>query len=161
MIKAILACDDVGGVSREARLPWPHNSIDLQWFKQHTAGQVVVMGSTTWQAPDMPKPLPKRTNVVITSQPELHPGADAYINGDLCSQIKELSENTDATVWLIGGPHVIDQTLGIIDEFYISRIPGEYDCDTFLPLRKIQMLFDRTYTQNETGVRFEIWSKKL
>ena len=60
MIKAILACDDYGGVSKNGTLPWPNNSTDLQWFKSNTAGHVVVMGSTTWDDPHMPRPLPKR-----------------------------------------------------------------------------------------------------
>jgi len=47
MIKAILACDDVGGVSKAGTIPWPKNSKDLKWFKDNTVGNIVVMGSTT------------------------------------------------------------------------------------------------------------------
>jgi dihydrofolate reductase len=35
MIKAILACDDAGGVANNGTLPWPHNSTDLKWFKEN------------------------------------------------------------------------------------------------------------------------------
>ena len=53
-------------------------------------------------------------------------------------------EHPDLITWVIGGPNIIEQTLGVIDEFYLSRIPGAYACDTFLPLKKIESLFERT-----------------
>ena len=88
MIKAILACDDYGGVSKNGTLPWPHNSTDLKWFKDNTAGHIVVMGSTTWEDPGMPRPLPKRTNVLVTTRKDDYPGADVYLTGDLNMRIK-------------------------------------------------------------------------
>ena len=116
-IKAILACDDYGGVSKKGTLPWPHNSTDLKWFKSNTVNSIVIMGSTTWEDPDI-------------------------------------------TTWIIGGPNIIEQTLGVIDEFYLSRIPGAYACDTFLPLKKIESLFYRSWIEEEDDVTFEIWKKR-
>jgi dihydrofolate reductase len=162
MIKAILACDDYGGVSKNGTLPWPNNSTDLQWFKNNTAGHVVVMGSTTWDDPHMPRPLPKRTNVLVTSREADYPGANHYINGDLTTQLKELEARVPGIiVWVIGGPNIIEQSLGVIEEFYISRIPGAYACDTFLPLRKIESLFERRYVDDTNkDVTIEIWKKR-
>ena len=162
MIKAILACDDEGGVSKNGTLPWPNNSTDLRWFKDNTAGHVVVMGSTTWDDPHMPRPLPKRTNVLVTTRKEEYPGADGYISGDLVKEVKELEDTCPGLIiWIIGGPNIIEQTLGIIDEFYISRIPGEYDCDTFLPLMKINTLFELDHTEGDPEeVIFQIWKKR-
>ena len=51
MIKAILACDSDGGVSRGGTIPWPKNKKDLRWFKKNTTDNVVVMGSKTWMDP--------------------------------------------------------------------------------------------------------------
>ena len=161
MIKAILACDDEGGVSRDGTLPWPHNSKDLQWFKDNTAGHVVIMGSTTWEDPHMPRPLPKRTNILATTRPQEFPGAHGYIEGDLCDEVKAIEEQFPGVItWVIGGPKIIEQTLGIIDEFYISRIPGIYKCDTHLPVKKIQTLFDLDWEEEHPEVRFQIWKKR-
>lgn len=161
MIKAILACDDTGGVSKNGTLPWPHNSRDLQWFKNNTAGHVVVMGSTTWEDPHMPRPLPKRTNVLVTSRPKDYNGADGYINGDLAAELKELEDTCPGLIiWVIGGPKVIEQTLSVIDEFYLSRIPGNFDCDTFLPLDKIEDVFTLNWQEAHEDVLFQIWKKK-
>ena len=161
MIKAILACDDEGGVSKDGTLPWPHNSKDLQWFKDNTAGHVVVMGSTTWEDPHMPRPLPRRTNVLVTTRKEDYPGADGYISGDLNIELKELEATCPGIIiWNIGGPNIIEQSLGAIDEFYISRIPGTYDCDTFLPLKKIESLFELDFEEAHDNVTFQIWKKR-
>lgn len=161
MIRAILACDDKGGVSKNGTLPWPHNSTDLKWFKDNTAGHVVVMGSTTWEDPHMPRPLPKRTNVLVTTRKEDYPGADGYISGNLNEELLKLEEMYPSLIiWAIGGPNIIDQSLGAIDEFYISRISGDYDCDTHLPLRKIETLFEKTWSEEHPKVTFEIWKKK-
>jgi dihydrofolate reductase len=161
MIRAILACDDKGGVSKDGTLPWPHNSTDLQWFKNNTAGHVVVMGSTTWEDPHMPRPLPKRVNILATNRPVDFPGADKYISGDLNKSVERVAKEFPSLItWVIGGPNIIEQTLGVIDEFYLSRIPGIYDCDTFLPLSKINALFERTWFEEHPGVTFEIWKKR-
>ena len=161
MIKAILACDDYGGVSKNGTLPWPHNSRDLQWFKDNTAGHIVIMGSTTWEDPHMPRPLPKRINVLATSRPAEFPGADHYISGDLNKSVKLIEEEYPSLItWIIGGPKIIEQTLDIIDEFYLSRIPGEYACDTFLPLHKIKEMFTLRSGEDHPEVRFEVWEKK-
>ena len=161
MIKAILACDDYGGVSKNGTLPWPNNSTDLQWFKSNTAGHVVVMGSTTWDDPHMPRPLPKRTNVLVTSREADYPGANHYINGDLNTQLKELEARVPGIIiWVIGGPKIIEQSLGVIDEFFLSRIPGAYACDTFLPLKKIESLFNKAWSESHDDVEFQIWKKR-
>lgn len=163
MIKAILACDDNGGVSKGGTLPWPHNSTDLQWFKNNTAGHVVVMGSTTWEDPHMPRPLPKRTNILVTTRMSnyINPSPDAYITGDLNIHLKSLARQHPGLItWVIGGPNIVEQSLEVIDEFYLSRIPGAYACDTFLPLREIETLFEKTWSEEHPGVTFEIWKKR-
>ena len=161
MIKAILACDDTGGVSKNGTLPWPNNPTDLRWFKENTQGHIVIMGSTTWEDPHMPRPLPNRVNVLATSRKEDYPGADDYIQGDLASEVKRIAdENPGIITWVIGGPNIIEQTLGVIDEFYLSRITGDFDCDTHLPLEQIETLFKTKFESVLPDVTFQILEKK-
>ena len=103
MIKAILACDNSGGVSKNGTMPWPKNSRDLKWFKSNTAQNVVVMGSTTWDDPIMPGPLPKRVNVLATTREKDYPGAHKYIQGELAKEIQAVDEeNKNKVTWIIG-----------------------------------------------------------
>lgn len=161
MIRAILACDDNGGVGKDGSMPWPHNSKDLKWFKENTAGHTVVMGSTTWESPQIPKPLPKRTNILVTSRKDQFPGAQHYITGDLKHEIGLYADDNPGVItWIIGGANIIEQTLGIIDEFYLSRIPGDYKCDTHLPLDKIEDMFTLDWQEAHQEVTFQIWRKR-
>jgi len=161
VIKAILACDEEGGVSKEGSIPWPKNTKDLGWFKKNTTNNVVVMGSKTWIDPLMPWPLPNRINVLATTKKEKFPGADKYIKGNLKKEvIKIKKDNKDKTIWIIGGPNIIEQTLGVVEEFYLSRIPGKYDCDGFLSLEKIENIFEKTWIEQHETVEFQIWKKK-
>ena len=84
MLKAIMAVDDNGGVSKSGSMPWPKNSGDLQWFKKNTINQVVIMGRLTWVDPMIPTPLPNRINILVTKKsPSLFPGANDYISDNL------------------------------------------------------------------------------
>ena len=42
MIKAIMAVDEKGGISKGQSMPWPKNSIDLKWFKENTINNIVL-----------------------------------------------------------------------------------------------------------------------
>ena len=161
MIKAILACDDLGGVSKGGTMPWPKNSKDLKWFKKNTTDGVVVMGSTTWEDPMMPGPLPNRKNVLATTRKKDYPGAHDYIDGILSEEVRCIAnKNKEKTTWVIGGPNIISQLLGVIEEFYLSRIPGDYGCDTFLPIEKIEKMFKKDWSEKHDTVEFQVWKKE-
>jgi len=162
MIKAIMAVDDNGGVSRNGSMPWPKNYKDLKWFKNHTLNNVVIMGKLTWIDPFMPTPLKNRVNVLVTNQDkEKFPGADDYISGDLISNIKILSqkyENLDK--FIIGGPSTLYQLFDLVEEFYLTRIYGNYNCDNSLELNTIEneMTLEKKI-QSDQSCHFEIWKR--
>ena len=74
--------------------------------------------------------------------------------------MKKLKEEyNNKTIWVIGGPNIIEQTIETIEEFYLSRIPGEYGCDGFLSLENIERLFKKTWFEKHKEVEFQIWKK--
>ena len=162
MLKAIMAIDDEGGVSREGSMPWPKNRKDLKWFKDNTLNGIVIMGKRTWSDPLMPTPLSNRFNVLVTNKsPSLYPGADKYVSGDLTNNIKKIIiEYQKLEKWVIGGPNIINQLFDIIEEFYLTRIYGSFDCDTKLDLQHIQnkMKLKKKIIRDES-CHFEIWKK--
>jgi len=161
MINAILAVDDKGGIGKDGMLPWPKNQEDLAYFKRMTEGKTVIMGSATWQSKGMPKPLPNRRNVVVTLSPEKHPGADDYIprpGMPLAESINSLKDWRNVEpLFIIGGARLITEVLLMIDRFYLTRIPGDYDCDTFLPLNRIEQSFHKTVVAKGHEATFETW----
>ena len=134
MIIALFAVDDNGGVGNNGGMPWPPNKEDFKWFRETTLNQVVVMGSKTWHSPDMPKPLPKRTNVVITSQ-SLDNTNVYTINGNVAELLPFLKyEFPEKEIFVIGGVNILLQAKPALDKLYITRIPGTYTNDTSINL---------------------------
>lgn len=131
MIRAIIAADINNGIGKNGTLPWPHNSADLKWFKQCTNNSVVVMGRGTWEDPKMPKPLPNRYNVVVSNSyiPE---GPNLIIRRE--DNIKDILNSFVDDVWIIGGAKLINSTKQLCSEIWVSRIKGDYNCDTFINL---------------------------
>ena len=162
MIKGIMAVDDKGGISRGKSMPWPKNSLDLQWFKKNTLNSLVVMGRKTWEDPFMPTPLKSRVNVLITkNDSNFFPGADYYINTDVNKQIHELQRiHIDKDIFIIGGSEIIKLTIDIIQEFYLTRIYGNYNCEKFLDISMItnNMKLSKKIEGDNT-CHFEIWKR--
>ena len=162
MIKAIMAADDNGGISKGLSMPWPKNSKDLQWFKKNTLNQVIVMGSKTWEYPFMITPLKDRANILITTKDNsYYPGATAYIKGNIVDEILNLEKKyLNKDIYVIGGPEIIKQTFKLFKEFYLTRIYGNFKCDKFIDINEISntMRLIEKIDCDET-CHFEIWKK--
>jgi|SRR6056300_288025 dihydrofolate reductase len=160
MIRAILACDEEWGIGREGGLPWPNNSDDLKWFKETTMGSVVAMGRNTWDS--LPnKPLPGRNNVVVTSRLD----EDYDKGGYHCMKfenaaIELVNMNRLQNVWIIGGSQLFIGLIDILDEIWLSRISGKYNCDTFLPGTLIQEKFTLTDSGKRGNLYIDVWSRR-
>jgi dihydrofolate reductase len=157
MIRAILACDENYGIGKNGDLPWPHNPADLKWFKECTVGGVVAMGKRTWDS--LPtKPLPNRNNVVITSSEMDRQGPYHFLTFDQApSHLKSMAKLQD--VWVIGGAQLVHGLYPIIEEFWLSRIQGTYDCDTFLPVDIIEGSYSLYSSQLEGDVYVDKWKR--
>ena len=155
MIRAILACDDDWGIGKNGDLPWPHNPADLKWFKENTTGGVVVMGKATWDSLPM-KPLPNRNNVIVTSSEMDKNGPYHFLTFDQApSHLKSMAALQD--VWIIGGAQLVNGLLSIIDEIWLSRINGTYNCDVFLPKDLIETTFSLVSSEKEGNIYVDKW----
>ena len=162
MFKAIMAVDERGGISKGGSMPWPKNSADLKWFKKNTLNSIVVMGRLTWDDPFMPTPLKDRINILATNQNKsIYKGADQLISGDIIKKIFELDQiYKDKDIYIIGGSKILEQTFELIEEFYLTRIYGDFDCDKYIDLQKIKAFMKMIKKiENDKTCHFEIWKK--
>ena len=162
MIKAIMAIDEKGGISKGESMPWPKNSIDLKWFKENTIHNIVVMGRKTWEDPFMPTPLKSRINVLITNKnKELFEGADYYLSGNVNNEIQNIqSEHKNKDIFIIGGSEIINLTFNLIEQFYITRIYGNYNCEKFIDVSLIENNLNMIKKiDGDSTCHFEIWEK--
>ena len=162
MIKAIMAVDEKGGISKGKSMPWPKNSIDLKWFKENTINNIVVMGRKTWEDPFMPTPLKSRINVLITNKDKnLIQGADYYFSGKISNQIQDIqSEYIDKDIFIIGGSEIINLTSKLIEQFYLTRIYGNYNCEKFIDISLIENNMKMIKKiDGDSTCHFEIWER--
>lgn len=66
MFTAIWACNEDNVIGDGEKLLWDIPE-DLKWFKEKTLNQTVIMGRKTWDSLPF-KPLPNRTNIVLSRQ---------------------------------------------------------------------------------------------
>ena len=162
MIKAIMAVDEKGGISKGQSMPWPKNSIDLKWFKENTINNIVVMGRKTWDDPFMPTPLKSRINVLITNKnKESIEGADYYLSGNVNNEIQNIqSEYLNKDIFIIGGSEIINLTFNLIEQFYLTRIYGNYNCEKFIDVSLIENNLNMIKKiDGDSTCHFEIWEK--
>ncbi|WP_129359227.1 MULTISPECIES: dihydrofolate reductase [Micrococcaceae] len=132
-------------IGRQGSMPWSVPS-DLAFFKRATSGGPVVMGRTTWESfPARFRPLPERTNIVLTRT--LPSPADpvtglAYHDGalwtsDLAKALETArrAPRSGEDLWVIGGSHLYEQILqlravpGVLDGRVTRVLVTELDID--------------------------------
>ena len=154
-VNAILAMDSNMGIGWENSLPWPHNKKDMKWFRDCTNGHVVVMGRKTWESFGC-KPLPNRTNIVISSRkPEGDP--DVWYSGDMNMILEELEEDYPGLhIFVIGGANIYRQALPFCDKLYITQMKGVYKCDTFMYNNDLEDFVIAEYIDSDEEMTIQI-----
>ena len=128
MIAMVAAVAENGVIGSNNALPW-HLPTDLQHFRDITKNKTVVMGSKTFQSivNGRGSPLPNRTNVVITRNPDLEyegvkvvhdPQDIVAIPGDL---------------YIIGGGQIYSMMMDVADTLYLTEVHANVDGDAFFP----------------------------
>jgi dihydrofolate reductase len=129
MIIAIVAIDRNLAIGKAGRLPW-HYSADMNFFKQTTIGNSVVMGRRTWLT--LKGPLKERQNIVLSRDPNLESRNGIVIKRDVDS-VLALMNNVDHDLYVMGGAQVYESFRPHIDRWIVTEIPLQVDAaDTFM-----------------------------
>ena len=120
-----------GVIGKDNRLPW-HLPEDMAHFKQLTQGCPVVMGRKTWDSlPPRFRPLPGRTNIVVTRQPDWQ-SEGAHRAGSLAEALAQC--DVGQTVWVIGGAQIYAEALPLADCVEVTEIAQDFDGDAYAPV---------------------------
>lgn len=125
-VSLIVAVSRNGVIGNEGKLPW-RLPADLKRFKQLTMGHPILMGRKTFES--IGKPLPGRTNIVITRQKDFQ-ACGATVAHSL-EEALQMCEN-EAEVFVIGGAEIYKQALPLADHIYLTRIGQDFQGDTYL-----------------------------
>ena len=119
-----------GVIGKDGVMPW-HLPEDLAHFKRLTQGWPVIMGRKTWDSlPTRFRPLPGRTNIVITRQTGwqetgARPAPNLAAALELCK--------ASAEVWIIGGAQIYAQAEPLAQRIEVTEIAQDFAGDAFAP----------------------------
>jgi|SRR6218665_1909286 len=132
MISIIVAVSENNVIGKDNTLIW-HLPADMKFFKEKTSGHCVITGRKNYESiPEKFRPLPNRTNIVITRQKEyLAPGA--VVAASLEEAIEKAKAVGDPEIFIIGGAEIYRQSLRYTDKIYLTQIRHTFEGDAFFP----------------------------
>ena len=132
-IVLVVAVAENDVIGRDNTLPWRIKS-DLKYFRSVTMNKPVVMGRKTYAS--IGKPLPGRTNIVVTRQADfaeagvvVAPGIEQALSAARGDALRRGSNE----IAVIGGTEIFVQTLPLASRIALTRVHASPPGDTFLP----------------------------
>ncbi|GAA6140599.1 dihydrofolate reductase [Hydrogenophaga sp. 5NK40-0174] len=120
-----------GVIGKDNQLPW-HLPEDLAHFKRTTLGSPVIMGRKTWDSlPPRFRPLPGRTNIVITRDNNW--AAEGAVRANDFSSALAATGEAD-TAWVIGGAQIYALALPQADVVVVTEIARDFEGDAHAPV---------------------------
>jgi dihydrofolate reductase len=144
-----------GVIGADGGLPW-HLPEDLALFRRLTTGSTVVMGRRTWESlPDRFRPLPGRTNVVLTSDPDW--SADGARRASSVAQVLAGHDS----FWVIGGGAVYTAFLPHADRLVVTDVDVAVAGDTWAPVlgpewRRVARTPEEGWSVSSSGPRYAV-----
>ena len=132
-LSMIVAVAENGVIGRNNSLPW-YLPNDLKYFKQTTMGKPVIMGRKTYES--IGKPLPGRTNIVITRQADYQPEGVKVVSS--VEAARELAESVclidgQEEAMIMGGAEIYALALPHTDRLYLTEVHADVEGDAFFP----------------------------
>lgn len=146
MIKAIAAMSENRVIGLKNKIPW-YLPYDLKRFKQLTLNQTVIMGRKTWDSLPI-KPLPNRTNIVLTSQ---------QIKGVICIDSLDELLQTYSDFWVIGGSTVYKSCMPFVQQIYLTVLKQSLEGDAFFPV--FEDSFRTTKVEDFEEYQFKVYER--
>lgn len=133
MISIVVAIGKNREIGQEGKLLW-HIPEDLKRFKELTLGHPVIMGRKTFESivKILDKPLPGRTNIVITRNTEWK--YDGVLSADSFEKALEKAQEIDSEkIFIGGGAQIYELALPYVDKLYLTLIDDEKKSDSYFP----------------------------
>ena len=128
-MRAIFHADRQWGIGRGNdlmfRLP-----LDMKFFRETTAGKVVVMGLNTLRSFPGGKPLKNRTNIVLCPDDAGEGVITVHSPEELLAEVKKYPAED---VFVIGGASVYRLLIPYCTEVLVTRVDAVGGADTFVP----------------------------
>ena len=132
IVSMIAALSKNNVIGKHNDLPW-HLPDDMKYFMQTTKGHHTIMGRKNYDSiPEKFRPLPNRTNIVVTRQHSFKAPGCIVVNS--VERGLEISKaNGEREVFIIGGAEIYRLGIPHADRLYLTEIDAVIEGDTFFP----------------------------
>ena len=132
MISIIVAVANNNVIGKDNSLIW-HLPADMKFFKEKTSEHCIITGRKNYESiPEKFRPLPNRTNIVITRQKNyLAPGA--IVVDSIEQAIEKALVTGDSEIFIIGGAEIYKQCMHLANRIYLTQIHHTFEGDAFFP----------------------------
>ena len=133
-VSLIVAVAKNGVIGKDNDLIW-HLPQDIRFFKEITIGHHVIMGRRNFESiPHKYRPLPNRTNIIITRQSE-YKAEECIVVNSVETALEIAKDNGDIEPFIIGGGQIYRIALeeNLVDKIYLTKIHHSFKGDTFFP----------------------------
>jgi dihydrofolate reductase len=132
IISAIAALSRNRVIGRNNDLPWRLPD-DMRFFMQTTKGHHVIMGRKNYDSllPKF-KPLPDRTNIVITRQQNFNAPGCTVLHA-VEPAIDMARKNSENECFIIGGAEIYTLAMPYTTRLYLTEIEAHIEGDTYFP----------------------------
>lgn len=163
IISHLVAVSNNGVIGVDNDLPW-NLKADLAHFREYTLNKTIVMGRKTFES--IGRPLPKRTNYVVSRTIESIPGAHVFKSLDDAFKSAESNSNeADNELVIIGGGYLFRDTIDTFNKLLITRVDCDIEGDVFYPeldLSKWNLLNIESFNkdhENDYNFKIEEYSR--
>ncbi len=131
MLIAIWAQAEDGLIGRKGHLPW-RLPADLQFFKQQTLGNTLVMGRKTFEGMGG-RPLPGRRTILLTHDISYRVDHPDVLVMHTPEEVRQLAEQLDQPVFIAGGAQIYQLFEPYYDLLLRTVIEGDFAGDAYFP----------------------------
>jgi dihydrofolate reductase len=155
-ISLVVAAAKNLAIGKDNKLLWSIPE-DMKRFREITNHKPVIMGRKTWESiPERFRPLPNRTNIIITRQKEYRTPSDVITASSLEEALRKTT--TANEVMIIGGGELYKEGMGLANKLYITHVDQTVDGDTFFPSIN-PTLWKETSHDKHDGFTFSIYER--
>jgi dihydrofolate reductase len=148
VLKILVAFDENRVIGKNNTLIW-HLPADLKRFKALTTGHVIIMGRKTFES--IGKPLPNRTSIVISRQPDLQIEG-AIIAHSVEEAILKAKSITREDIYIVGGAEIYALSLPLADQILVTQLHDIFEGDAYFPEIPAEIF---EITEKERGITDE------
>ena len=142
-IKIIVAVDAIGGFGLKGKIPWYYKE-DFAFFRQHTLGEICVMGRNTYSE------INQKTGA--KGDESVLPGRKCYVLSQTlhhlhnATVIRTMNEVPTRDYFVIGGQTLYNDMLTHAQYIYLTTINKTFNCDRHIDMRYIKAMYHTVAT---------------